>query len=90
MSTDHTPEKARICHEFIDTGRCGHSDVEHDAMTDGRLDEFEYTLTRRALRQIKAEAWDQGYAARRSEDRLSPGESNPYRATPPGESGAAR
>lgn len=24
------------------------------------MDEFEYTLTRRALRQIKAEAWDEG------------------------------
>lgn len=27
------------------------------------LDEFEYTLTRRALRQIKAEAWDEGRTA---------------------------
>ena len=24
-------------------------------------DDFEYTLTRKALRQIKAEAWDEGY-----------------------------
>lgn len=27
-------------------------------------DDFEYTLTRRALRQIKAEAWQQGWDAR--------------------------
>lgn len=27
------------------------------------LDDFEYTLTRRALRQIKAEAWDEGFTS---------------------------
>lgn len=30
------------------------------------------------LREAKVEAWDEGYQARRSENHLSPGESNPY------------
>lgn len=33
----------------------------------------------RWLSQLLAETWDEGYTARASEDRLSPGESNPYR-----------
>lgn len=27
-----TPPESGLCHEFIDTGTCGHSDAEHDAM----------------------------------------------------------
>lgn len=85
MTNDHNPttEKDDTCHEFVDTGKCRHSDVEHDAMADGRLDDFEYTLTRRALRQIKAEAWARGYEARRGEDPHGPGESNPHLTFPP-------
>lgn len=26
-----------VCHEFVDTGRCGHSDAEHDALADAPI-----------------------------------------------------
>lgn len=45
-------------------------------MSDPDINDFEYTLTRRALRQIKAQAWDEGYGHGywRYEE-----EDNPYR-----------
>ena len=45
------------------------------------LEDFEYTLTRKELRSIKAEAWSEGYQDGWS-DRGHPGEDrfrNPYR-----------
>lgn len=48
------------------------------------LDQFEYTLTRRALRQLKAEAWDGGYARGFYAATPSPDASeNPYRDEAP-------
>lgn len=33
--SDHQAETGVLCQEFVDTGRCGHSDAEHDALADG-------------------------------------------------------
>lgn len=50
-------------------------------MSETDLDEFEYTLTRRALRQIKAEAWDEGWRASAKSPYTAPArDDNPYRA----------
>ena len=45
------------------------------------IDDFEYTLTRKALRQIKAEAWEEGWIDRDNDcsEPYSPRMSNPYR-----------
>lgn len=47
------------------------------------LDDFEYTFTRRALRQIKAESWDEGHRLTAPHsDACEPTCPNPYRPTP--------
>lgn len=45
------------------------------------INDFEYTLTRRALRQIKAEVWDIAYQHGAVDTLLSPRDAteNPYR-----------
>lgn len=34
-----SPENDGICAEFVETGRCGHTDAEHDALADRRTPE---------------------------------------------------
>jgi hypothetical protein len=49
--------------------------------------DFEYTLTREALRQIKAEAWDEGYAAALGYDIRQPARARRFELFYPSEGG---
>lgn len=55
------PVVDRSRHEWREAGRLSMHEL-------GDFDNFEYTLTRRAIRQIKFEAWNEGYEARQTEE----------------------
>lgn len=40
-ATPAADDASGLCHEFIDTGRCGHTDAEHDAMVDASTEASE-------------------------------------------------